>query len=346
MAGVNSSYDPWITDELINRHQLNGPNRRWTNFVLEGLTLSDGGGLVVDAAAGFAYIVGYEVQNGVSEPLALTDNATNYVFFTFTKVLDPAPPLTSVLDILPTFEVNTSGIAPPNSILLGELDTAGGSIVDIRAAETRFDLFPAQFTENLESNHKQIENLVIHKGPVLPAPLESEAGQLFFLTADLELYKFDGVTWVKMAAAATPPAPGAIAVTNGTGIAIPVGTILTMLLGMPTSVKPAFGTSEADAQVIGIADVLIPPFGPGTAGSVQGTLIEAEFESGLILTDGERAFLSETIPGAGTPIQPVGIGSAIAPFGTIFDASLYTGIPPFTKATVLINLASVTIVTP
>lgn len=332
----NPDFDPHETDELIIGPRLNAFERAEANFAISGLGLTDAGGLLVELEDGFLYANGYEVEHPAPDFLALTDNATNYVFFGFTRTPDPAPPATSVLSIAPDSQVNTSGISPGSDyVLVGTVDTSGGVITLITATDLRRIIGPAQLGENIEGNHNQIRRLVIQKGPSLPAPADAEAGELFFLTADLELYKFDGVAWVKLAAAATPPAPGAIAVVNGTPFPIPPGTPLRASPGMPGSVEPASKASEATAQVVGIADVLIPPFGPGTAGSVQGILITAEFAPGLALTSGETAFLGVEVL---TNVQTAVVGEVVKQVGILWDDSAYTGIPPFTTATILLQI--------
>jgi hypothetical protein len=352
MSGVNPDYDPWDTEELINRYQLNGANRSIQNFVMDGLGLTDAGGLLLEVGAGFAYIVGYEVELASPDFVALTDAATNYIFFGFTRTPDAAPP-TSVLDIVVDIVVNTSGISPGSDyVLLGTVDTAGGIIVVINANDLRKFFGPAQFSENIEANHNQINNLVVDSGAALPpAGPPSVEGQLFFRTTDKELFKNVGGAWVVLAAAALPAPPGAIPGVNGGVDLLDVGEVVRADPGMPGQVIRASAATEAEAFAIGaVVTAPIPPAAPGDIGTIQGILIpDVQFEAGLAgVVTGALVYLSVLTPGAATVtdpvISPAIVGTARKVIGTVWDGSGYTGIPPFTKASILLQIEEATVI--
>lgn len=343
MAG-NPNYDRWETEERLNQFGLNRDNLYELDYVIEGLGLSDAGGLLLEVAAGTAYVSGYEVPLAVPDFVGLTDAATNHVFLVFAKTLGVAPP-TSVTTITVSVAVNTDGsdpAAPGEFIKLGTAVTAGAAISTITEQDNRKKIHDAQLTTNIEGNHKQIERMVAHKGAALPAAAPpTEEGQLFFRTTDKKYFVYNGVAWVELAAAAAPAPPGLIAVVNGGALLIPGGTPLKAVLGMPGSVEPASLATEADARVIGIADADIPPFAPGFAASVQGVLVEAEFEPALVLTSGEEALLGVEVL---TNVVTATIGEVIKQVGIIWDTTLYTGIPPLTRATILLQIEQATVV--
>jgi hypothetical protein len=85
-------------------------------FVVSGYSLSDGGTLNVDVAAGSAMINGYLITDtAATTGNALTNTATNYVY----------------LLVDGTITVNTTGTNPGNAILLGKVVTAGGVVSSI-----------------------------------------------------------------------------------------------------------------------------------------------------------------------------------------------------------------------
>lgn len=338
---VNPNYDPWETDELINRHQLKGAARHELDFVMDGLGLTDAGGLLLEVGSGFAYIAGYEVELDAPDFVALADASTNHVFFGFVRTPDPAPPLTSVLDIAPDLVVNTTGISPGTDyIKLGEVDTAAGAITDIRGDDNRRQVHGAKLAENLGGNHKQIERMVAHKGAVLPSTAPpTEDGQLFYRITDKKYFIFNGVAWIELAIAAAPPPPGAIAVVNGEVDILEVGEIVRVEPGTAGTVIRASAAAEVEADGVGTVVDPIPPAGPGTAATVQGILVTMQFETGLALAEAEEVYLSATVAAAATNIQTIVIGTVVKVMGIIWDATGYIGtIPADSKVVVLLQI--------
>ena len=339
---VNPNYDAWETDERINRHQLKAASRHELDFVMDGLGLVDAGGLLLQVDAGFAYIAGYEVENAAPDFAALADGATNHVFFGFDRTVEVLPP-TSVLDIAPKVVVNTTGIQPPDTIKLGVVTTAAGVIVTITEQDNRRHVHDTQLDDDLEANHRQATNLVVHSGAVLPpiTPPTTE-GQLFFRTTDKKLFKFDGAAWVELAAAGAPPPPGAITVVNGTfpPTFLDVGEVVRAVPGLPGSVDRALAIPGEENAVGAVATAPIPPFLPGFAATVQGVLIpDAQFETGLVLVSGAVVFLSPFVAGALTIIQPFVIGQVVKRMGILWDPTGYIGaIPANSKAVVLLQI--------
>ena len=84
-----------------------------THYIVLGYSLSDGGGLNVDVAAGTAFINGFLVTDDAAiTGNALADDDTNSVF------LEPDGSIT----------INVTGTNPGNSILLGTVLTAAGIV--------------------------------------------------------------------------------------------------------------------------------------------------------------------------------------------------------------------------
>ena len=347
MAGVNPDFDSYETDELMIGKRLNAAERAEQNFVMDGLGLTDAGGLLLEVGAGFGYIVGYEVELAAPDFVALTDAATNYVFFGFTRTPDAAPP-TSVLSITPDIVVNTTGTSPGTDyVLLGTVVTAGASISSIDETDLRRFIGPAQLSENLEGNHNQIQRMVAHKGTALPAaaPPTTE-GQLFFRTTDKKYFIYNGAAWIELATAAAPPPPGAITLTNDEISILEDGELVRISPGMPGSVLRASGAAESESGVVGAVIAPIAPAAPGDVASVQGVLTTIQFETGLALTEGETVFLSPSVAGAATNVAPVIIGTVIKVVAIIVDASGYFGtIPADSKAVCVLGLEQATVVT-
>lgn len=339
---VNPNYDAWETDERINRHQLKGAARHELDFVLDGLGLVDAGGLLLEVGAGFAYIVGYEVENAAPDFVALADGATNHVFFGFDRTLDAVPP-TSVGDITQKVVVNTTGVPPTDTIKLGEVDTAAGIITAIRPQDNRRKVHDAQLDTDLGGNHRQIAELVVHKGAVLPPTTPpTEDGQLFFRT-DGKLFKFFGGAWIELAAAAAPPPPGAIPVVNGEFTPLDAGEAVRAAPGLSGFVLRASAAVESESFGVGLVVAPIPPAFPGVAATTQGVLATAKLEPGLVLVSGAVLYLSAFFPGSLTNIAPSLIGQVVKVVAILWDPLMYDGVLDL-AVTVLLYIQQGTVV--
>lgn len=193
---INPDFDAWATNQLLFRKRLISFQRFIQNFVMQGYGLADGGGLNLNVgtiAGSYAYINGYDVVIGPVSVVALFDNTTNYIFLGFTKTPDP---ISGTMEITPAVIAQTSPTPPSaDTLKLGEVDTVGGAITAIREENNGYHLDNAQFDTDLESNQKQIKNLVTHKGtafPTDPAPVD---GQHFFRTDLQKEYVFFNSTW-------------------------------------------------------------------------------------------------------------------------------------------------------
>lgn len=349
---VNPNYDAWETDETINASGLNGTGvaRHELDFVMDGLGLADAGGLLLQVAAGFGFIVGYEVENPAPDFVALTDGALNHVFFGFDRVPDLAPgaPVTSVLDVTPKVVVNTTGIPPADTIKLGTVLTAAGVILTITEQDNRRRIHDAQLDTNIGGNHKQIKELVIDTGVVLPPTTPPTTdGQLFFRT-DGKLFKFFAGVWIELTAAVAPPPAGAIPVINATfpSTLLDIGEVVRITpAGPPGSVDLALAIPGEENAVGMVSVAPIPPFFPGVAASVQGVLVpDAQLETGLVLVAGMVLFLSAFVPGALTNIQPFIPGQVVKRMGLLWDPTGYIGaVPANSKAVVLLQIEEGTV---
>ena len=342
---LNPNYDAWADDEVMNLHQLNGVSRFWFDFVMDGLAMVDAGGLLLNVGIGYAYIGGYEVFNAAPDFVLLTDGALNYVFFGFDRTPDPGS-AGGVELITPKVVVNTTGIPPADTILLGTVTTGGGIILTIAQDENLFRLPRVQLDTNLDGNHKQIETLVIHKDVALPSVLPpTEEGQLFFRTTDKKLFKFDGTTWVELAAAVAPPPPGAIPIVNAEITPLLTGEIVRAAPGMPGSVLRASAAVESESFGIGVVVAPIPPFAPGFAASVQGVLATMKLEPGLLLTSGELIYESASpfFSGSGTNVPTAVIGAVNKVVAVLWDPTGYDGFVVLT-VTVLLYIQQGTVV--
>jgi len=123
---------PKIDDVIDPSEEAQRHDEVHSDFVVSGYTGSDGGGLTLTIAAGKAHIAGYRVEDTASQDQTLTDNATNHVF----------------LDKDGAITINTTGVAPADSIKLMEVVTSAGAISSI--TDTR-PLDPHQSTEVLIS---------------------------------------------------------------------------------------------------------------------------------------------------------------------------------------------------
>lgn len=336
---VNPNYDVWEFNELINEDQLNGAARHELDFVMDGLGLTDAGGLLLEVAAGFAYVSGYEVALGAPDFLTLANGATNHVFLRFDRLADVSP-ATSVVGVAPEVVSNTTGTPPTDSIKLGEADTAAGVITAIRPADQRRKIHDAQLTTDIGGNHQQITELVVHKGTALPS--SPEAGQLFFRTTDGALLKFDGAAWVELDAGT---ASGGVTAVNGEGTGLAVGEAVRVAPGSDGTVVRARADSEVNAFVVGLAEAAIAAAGSGRVVTGQGGVETAQFETGLTLAAGDEVYLSSAVAGALTNVQPTTTGEIVKVVGSLWDASAYVGTTAAnSKASVLLQIEQGTIV--
>lgn len=100
------------------------------NYIVSGMTVSDGGGLVATVATGAALIEGIQVELTTStENVNLVDDATNYVFAQITEDVDGEPDTWA-------FVVNQTGTPPSDSVLIAKIVVASGSISSIDQTTT------------------------------------------------------------------------------------------------------------------------------------------------------------------------------------------------------------------
>ena len=93
-------------------------------FIVNGLEVTDATGLEVNISAGEANIAGHRFTTELKEGVTLADNETNYVYVALT--IDDIGNIDSI-----DFEVNQTGTAPDNSLLLANATTDSGSITNI-----------------------------------------------------------------------------------------------------------------------------------------------------------------------------------------------------------------------
>lgn len=97
---------------------------RAQNFVVSGFVIpSSDADLNIDIPTGVAWIGGYRVSVPGSTTVTFTNAATNYVFLKLTR--DGNNNVTGV-----AFEVNTTGTAPTDSVMIAAGIAAGGAITD------------------------------------------------------------------------------------------------------------------------------------------------------------------------------------------------------------------------
>jgi len=94
-----------------------------SNFVDSGLTLSTAGSLVLPIAAGVGWIDGHRTEIEAST-ITLADNDTNHVYL---QLSFDGPG--NVDDVL--LNANVTGVAPINSVKLGQAVTSGGVITSV-----------------------------------------------------------------------------------------------------------------------------------------------------------------------------------------------------------------------
>lgn len=104
------------------------------NFVVSGLTLpASDANLVVDVALGVAVIDGRLVTVPAVTPITVGDNTTSYLYLRLDK--------TALKATAATFEVNTTGTAPADSVAIAILLSAAGAIsliTDVRVVKPSY----------------------------------------------------------------------------------------------------------------------------------------------------------------------------------------------------------------
>jgi hypothetical protein len=127
---------------------------------MQGYDLADGGGLnltVGTLAGNYGYINGYEVLIPDASTLALVPSTTNHIFLGFTKTPDP---ISGTIDITPGLVAQASATPPDgNSFEIGEVDTSGVAITDIRPAKIAFAIHDAMLVGTLDADGEQIDDL-------------------------------------------------------------------------------------------------------------------------------------------------------------------------------------------
>jgi hypothetical protein len=120
---------------------------------------------------------------------------------------------------------------------------------------------------------------------------------------------------------------------------------------MPGQVIRASGAVESESFAVGaVVTAPIPPAASGEIGTLQGILIpDVQFEAGLAgVVTGALVYLSVLTPGAATVVDPTVVpailGTVRKVLGTVWDGSGYTGVPPFTKASILLQIEEATVI--
>lgn len=201
--GIENGWDAWDVLHLVLDERLSGPTRWFKNFVMKGFGLADGGGLQVlagEPGLNVAYVNGYELAQQNAATLPLVPSATNHVFLLFTKTPDF---VAGTASIAISYAVNTTGVAPNDSIKLGEADTDPAFVTAIRQQENGFKIHDAQLETDVEGNQKQIKNQVHHEGTAFPTNPPPVIGQPFYRTDLPALFVFNGVGWEKVLALVT-----------------------------------------------------------------------------------------------------------------------------------------------
>ncbi len=265
--GINQTFDPWASQNLIFRSRQIAHTRSIENFVEFGFGLVAGVGLnltVGGAGLNVAYINGYEVIQQDPASVVLQPNSTNYIFCAFTKTPDP---ISGTIAITQAILVQPNNTLPPNAIKLGEVDTNGVGVTAIRPSNTHFIIEDAQFGTDIEGNQKQITTLVTHKGtafPTIPAPVD---GQHFFRTDLKREFIYYNGTWNVAQAVfntdgftPTPaqtvftlsqvPIPGGLALVTVNGIEYEQGTSWTLVGTTLTWLNAPFSLGVTDRLVV------------------------------------------------------------------------------------------------
>lgn len=196
--GIAPDWEEWDNVHLILDERASAFTRYVKNFVMKGFGLAAGAGLQVvigEPGLNVAYVNGYEIKQSNALVQGLVALATNHVFLRFTKTPDP---LAGTSAITISYVINTTGLVPPDSIKLGEVDTGVVAVTTVRNLSNKFKLHDWQMETDGDANQKQLKRLVISKGTAFPTVPAPEAGELFVRTDQLgnPLYRFDGVTWV------------------------------------------------------------------------------------------------------------------------------------------------------
>jgi hypothetical protein len=195
--GINTGWDEWDDLHLILDERISGFSRYVKNFVMKGYGLVAGAGLtcaVGEPGLNVAYINGYEIRRDNASILGLSALSTNHVFIKFTKSADPVAG-TDAITI--SYEVNTTGIPPADSIKIGEVDTDGVGVTDVRPQNNKYKIHDAQLETDLDCNQLQLLRYTPGKGtafPTVPPPVSGE----HFVRTDLvgnPEFIFDGVMW-------------------------------------------------------------------------------------------------------------------------------------------------------
>ena len=196
--GLEAGWDEWENKTLILDERISGFTRWVKNFIMGGYGLAPGAGLqaiIGQVGLNVAYINGYEVKQLGAVPVVLAPNAINHIFLRFLKTPDP---ISGTKAITIGYVINLSGVAPLDSIKLGTVITNAGSVVTVTPINNKYRLHDVQLETDIDGNHFQIKELVIHKGTAFP--LSPQAGQHFFRT-DLGIeFLFNGVIWVPISA--------------------------------------------------------------------------------------------------------------------------------------------------
>lgn len=120
VGAYQDDYSDRVREAQLSNWILDRGRTGLDSFVVDGLDLTSGTGLTVDIASGRAIIRGYIVVNSATYTIAVTDDATNYLWLSLSK--------SSSLVLDGTFTANTTGVAPSvDSVLLGKAVLVGGS---------------------------------------------------------------------------------------------------------------------------------------------------------------------------------------------------------------------------
>lgn len=111
--------------------------------------------------------------------------------------------------------------------------------------------------------------------------------------------------------------------TNGEGVLIETNRFVQAVGGGTYRVARTLATAFTTVDVFGVTQAAIVIAGAGSVLHTGVTL--AQFETGLVLAEGDRAYLSATVPGAVTNVSPVIPGQISAEVGIVVDASAYVG---------------------
>ena len=133
-SGDISGYD--LNGKKNNEYNISSLINQLTsnNFVSNGLTVSDNGGLEISITTGECNISGRRVEINTARTETLTDDTTNYIYLQLQ--FDIAGNVTSV-DVV----TNETGTQPDDSVYLANVTTSSGNIDTI--VDERTDLYVA-----------------------------------------------------------------------------------------------------------------------------------------------------------------------------------------------------------